>query len=217
MEGCDLFCSWSGGKESTLALDRAIRTGYEVNCLVNMVSSEKSNIGHGLPPEFYSVQAESLNIPIKQKEVEWETYEEDLSDLIREVSPIEGIFGDVYLLGHKEWIEDKARQLGFDAIWPLWMENPEQLYLEYLNRGFEALIIKVRPEKIPEDWIGQRLNKDFLEYLKKNEICPLGEKGEYHTVTLGGPLFDRNICVELGEIKEVGGEKRVELESYGLI
>ena len=32
------FCSWSGGKDSCLALDHAQRTGYDVAVLLNMLA-----------------------------------------------------------------------------------------------------------------------------------------------------------------------------------
>lgn len=212
-----VFCSWSGGKESTLALQRAIEMGLNIDYLVNMVPKEGSTVGHGLSPEFYSMQAKSMQIKIKQKETDWEEYEESFSDIIRSIDADQGIFGDVYLPDHRGWVEDKSEELGFKPLEPLWNQNTEELYREYLDKGFEGMIVKVKPEKVPEKWLGKTLDEEFLNFLKDNDICPLGEGGEYHTATLNGPIFKNRIKVELGGKKKYGNGKIIELEDQQLV
>ncbi|KXB02863.1 hypothetical protein AKJ43_00330 [candidate division MSBL1 archaeon SCGC-AAA261D19] len=212
-----VFCSWSGGKESTLALNRAVKEGLEVDCIVNVVPSEGSAVGHGLPPEFYRLQAEGMGLEARQVETDWEGYEENFSGLLREIGPDRGVFGDVYLQDHREWVERKAEELGFEPIEPLWGDDPEDLYREFLNEGFEGKIVKVKPERVSPEWLGRALDEDFLGYLREEGVCPIGENGEYHTATLSGPLFKRKIELKIGGQIEFGSDRIIELEGFRLV
>ena len=50
-----------------------------------------------------------------------------------------------------------------------------------------------KSELINKEWIGQRLDKDFMEYLRSKNIEFCGENGEYHTLVTDGPIFTRRI------------------------
>lgn len=212
-----VFCSWSGGKESSMALQRALEEGIKVDYLLTMLPVEGSSVGHGLPLEFYEMQAESMGIEMIGEKTTWEVYEEKMSDLIKRMQPELGIFGDVYLERHREWVEEKAKEWGFEVFQPLWGEDPEELFEEYLDLRFEGMIVKVKPEEVSPKWLGERLDKDLLEYLNGKEICPIGENGEYHTATLNGPIFDRRIDIRLGERREYGESMVIEFEKFELI
>lgn len=212
-----VFCSWSGGKESTLALDRVLRRNQKVDYLITMFPSEGSTLGHGLPQKFYKMQADSIGIEMIGERTDWEGYEEKLSGLIESIRAKEGIFGDVYLRGHREWVEEKAEELNFRPVEPLWGGDPEDLFREYLGRGYSGIVVKVDPGSVPPDWLGRTLDEDFLNYLKDNGICPLGERGEFHTATLDGPTFERRIEVDVGPGRERGDRLIVELESFRLV
>ncbi len=211
------FCSWSGGKESTLALDRAIRDGRRVDYLLNLVPSRGSKLGHGLPPKFYRTQAKGMGLKIVQTRTSWAGYGKDFAELIRKIRPSIGIFGDVYLQDHRDWVERKAKELGFEAIEPLWDEKPLDLYREFLDGGFEGIVVKVNPSKVSPEWLGHSLDRDLLAYLRKNGVCPIGENGEYHTATLGGPIFKRRIRVELGSRRKFGDNVIVDIKNFELV
>lgn len=212
-----VFCSWSGGKESTLALDREWREGTKIDYLINMLPTDNSTVGHGLPDDFYIKQAESLGVEIKQEKTDWDKYEENFSRLVESIRPESGIFGDVYLDDHRKWVEDKGRELGFEVSEPLWGDEPENLFREYLERGYEGIIVKLNPEEVPTRWLGEKFDYDFLERLLEEGICPLGEGGEFHTATLGGPAFDGKIEVEIAGRKEYGDQIAIELEDYRVV
>ncbi len=213
----NVFCSWSGGKESTLALDREMRDGSKVDFLINMLPADDSTGGHGLPDDFYVKQARSIGVEMKQTRTNWDNYEENFSDLIVNIHPKKGIFGDVYLEGHREWVENKGEELGFMVSEPLWGDEPERLFREYLERGYEGIVVKLDPEVIPVKWLGKKLDEDFLEWLLEKEICPLGEEGEFHTATIDGPVFDRRMEVKIGDRKKYGDQIAIELEDYRLV
>ncbi len=210
------FCSWSGGKESTLALDRVQKQNQKVKYLITMFPRKNSNLGHGLPQEFYKLQAESLGMELLGKETTWEDYEKNFSNLIRKIEPEKGIFGDVYVEDHFDWVERKGKELGFEPLEPLAGEKPEELFIEFLEKEYEAIIVKIDPTKISEEWLGKSLSKNFLEHVRDKEVCPIGENGEYHTATIDGPIFQKRIEIEVKRKREYGEKKIIELEDFRL-
>lgn len=212
-----VFCSWSGGKESSLALDATLQNGTEVDYLITMFPSKNSKLGHGLPPKFYKLQANSIGIELEGKETNWDEYEDKISKIIKSIKPEKGVFGDVYLEDHKKWVENKGKELNFEPTEPLWGKDPEKLFLKYLDRGFEGIIVKIDPKKISEEWLGKKLDKGFLQYTKEKNICPIGENGEYHTATLNGPIFEREIEIEVNENKKYGESLIVNVNNFELV
>lgn len=211
------FCSWSGGKESSLALQRAMESGVEVDYLVTIFPSENSTVGHGLPSDFYLMQGVAMRKEMKWTRTDWENYEANFSELVKDIQPDKGLFGDVYLDDHLEWVNNFARGLGFEPLEPLWGEDPKELYLEFLERDFRGIVVKVDPEEVSPEWLGKELDDDFLNYLLDKGICPLGEGGEYHTAVLDGPFFEMGIEVELGGERNYGDDRIVELVDYELV
>ena len=61
-----------------------------------------------------------------------------------------------------------------------------------------ARIVSAQARLIDGEWIGRRVDRDFLEYLKSKNIDLCGENGEYHTLVVSGPLFKRRIEVTEG-------------------
>ncbi len=198
--------SWSGGKESCLACYRAISRGLEVSHLLNFVNkgSERS-MGHGLDPELILAQSQAMGIPLVQRETSWETYERKFKDAVLELKRrgVKGIvFGDVDLQEHKDWVEKVCRELDVEPVEPLWGGDPMELLNEFVNAGFEAIVVRVRGDLLGEEWLGRRVNRVFLRDIAKEPIHPLGEKGEYHTFVTNGPIFKHRIRI-LGSDKVV--------------
>ncbi|WGI17586.1 diphthine--ammonia ligase [Methanonatronarchaeum sp. AMET-Sl] len=191
------FCSWSGGKDSALSLYRAKEDlDLEVKYIVNMINKDR-HIGHGTPPQLIKKQAESLQIELVQREVLWETYEENYSQIIDTLDVGYGVYGDIDIEEHREWVLKFSKKHGIEPILPLWNENPHNLYQEFIDM-FKAIIVKVDPEKVGEEWLGKPLTQEFHNYLKKQDIHPMGEHGEYHTFVVDGPIFQQEIDVSLG-------------------
>jgi diphthine-ammonia ligase len=98
-------------------------------------------------------------------------------------------------------VEGVCAELGIKAIEPLWGRNTEEVLLSFIDSVFEAVIVCAQSELIDEDWIGRRVDKALLEYLKSHNVDPCGENGEYHTLVVNGPFFRRRIqLIETGTI-----------------
>jgi diphthine-ammonia ligase len=189
--------SWSGGKDSCFACYLALGEGYEISHLVNFVSQEFHRVSfHGTEARLIQLQSQAIGIPLLQKETTWNGYEQEFKKAVRSLLPngIKGmVFGDIFLDEHKDWVERVCGDLEIEAIEPLWNKKTEKVLTDFIDAGFEAIIVSAKAELIDEDWIGQRVDRNFLEYLKAKNIDLCGENGEYHTLVVNGPLFKRRI------------------------
>ena len=202
-QGLKVAVSWSGGKDSCFSLYRAISSGLQPCFLLNMVNREaKRSMSHGLDPKLIAAQAEAMEIPILQRETTWDTYEQEFKEAVTELKQqgVDGIvFGDIDIEGHKNWVERVCVELEVIAILPLWGDEPHRLLNEFLQAGFEAIVVSAKAEFFSDEWLGKRMSQEFIgELLRLNEgfnIHPCGEQGEYHTFVTDGPIFRRSIKI----------------------
>jgi len=189
--------SWSGGKDSCFACYLALRQGYKISHLVNFISQEFNRVSfHGTEARLIQLQSQAIGIPLLQKETTWNGYEQEFKEAVKSLLPkgIRGIvFGDIYVQEHKDWVERVCGELGIEAIEPLWNKSTEKIFTDFIDADFEAIIVSAKAELIDEDWIGQRVDRKFLAYLKAKNIDSCGENGEYHALVVNGPLFKRRI------------------------
>lgn len=188
------FVSWSGGKESTLAFYRAMKNGIQSVCLINMLSEDGSySRSHGINSELIKAQAEAIGIPIIQPKTTWESYEDNFKDTIMQLKNegVEaGVFGDIDLQEHREWVERVCRETGIKAILPLWGEEREKLLMDFITSGFKAIVCSTNASFLGSEWLGREVDYKFIEDLKAlGNIDLCGEKGEYHTFVYDGPIF----------------------------
>lgn len=189
--------SWSGGKDSCLALYRAVGKGYEISHLVNFISKDFDRVSfHGTEAKLIQLQSQAIGIPLLQKETTWDRYEQEFKEAVRSLIPsgVEGmVFGDIYFQEHKDWVERVCSELGIEAIEPLWGKSTEEILSSFIDDGFQAVIVSAQSELIDEAWVGRRVGKAFMDYLKRKSIEVCGENGEYHTLVTDGPIFSRRI------------------------
>ena len=199
-ETTNVFASWSGGKDCSLACYKAMQAGFEVSHLLNLLAEDgKRERAHGTRPFLLRLQAEALGIPIVQVNASWEGYEDKFKAAVQalKVEGVEGgIFGDIDLVEHRAWVERVCTELEINPILPLWSYDPEALLREFVNAGFEALVVATR---VKEEWLGRRIDRSFIKELKEFDFHPSGESGEYHTFVVDGPIFKRRINVGTAE------------------
>jgi uncharacterized protein (TIGR00290 family) len=195
-----VFSSWSGGKECALATYKAISQGHEVLYLVNFISEDgERSRSHGIKAGVLALQAEAVGIPLIQVKTSWENYEENFKKVVRELkdSGVEGgVFGDIDLEEHREWVERVCSEVGIKAFLPLWGIKAEELIKEFLKLEFKAIVVATRLE---EDLLGKVLDETLVSHISKLGSHPCGEGGEYHTFVTAGPIFKRALKVTSGE------------------
>ena len=183
-----------------MAAYKAVSQGYRVLYLVNFVSEDgKRSRSHGIPSGVLDLQAKAIGIPMVQVKTSWGDYEENFKKVVTELKQkgIEGgVFGDMDLKEHREWIERVCAELEIKPLLPLWMIGPEQLLTDFWSLGFKAVVVATR---LDESLLGKPLGKAFLDEIQKFNCHPCGESGEYHTFVFDGPIFQRPLKVIPGK------------------
>ncbi len=201
MDKLKAISSWSGGKDSCLACYRAMQQGYDVKLLLNFISREsKRGCFHGIEGRLLKFQADLVGIPLEQKEVspDMNKYEEEFKAAVTELRGKDigsMVFGDIYLLEHESWIERVCGDLKINALEPLWNNSPESIIDEFLRVGFKAIIVSCKADVMGKEFLGRYIDKGLIEELKKRDICPCGENGEFHTLVVDGPIFRKPIRI----------------------
>ena len=196
-----VFVSWSGGKECNLAGYRAKKSGLELSYLANMATEDgMRSRTHGLSAEILRLQSQAMGIPLVQRQATWQSYEVEFKKMVSELKKegIEGgVFGDIDLDEHREWVERVCREAGITAHQPVWGERQDDLLKDFIDVGFKAIIVATRADKLGEEWLGRSLDMDFFNDIKElgrtRGITPCGEAGEYHTLVVDGPLFQQRM------------------------
>jgi uncharacterized protein (TIGR00290 family) len=195
-----VFSSWSGGKECALATYKAISQGHEVLYLLNFVSEDgERSRSHGIKASALALQAEAIGIPLIQVKTSWENYEENFKKAVVELrnKGIEGgVFGDMDLEEHREWVKRVCSEVGIKAFLPLWGIKAKELIEELLKLKFKAVIVATR---LDETFLGKVLDKALVRQIGKlgSHLC--GENGEYHTFVTEGPIFRKALKITRGE------------------
>lgn len=197
-----VVCLWSGGKDSCFAGYKAKLAGYEILALFNFTKTNgKDSLSHGLSSKIIRKQTEMIGIPLVQKIMPETNYRQEFKNIItiwKKEKGIEGIvFGDIYLQEHKDWIDKVCQELEVASILPLWGRDTKELILEIINSGFKAIVVSTRAEILGKEWLGRKINKEFIQELSQ-EIDPCGEKGEFHTFVYNGPLFKKPVDFVVG-------------------
>ena len=126
LAGRRFFVSWSGGKDAYLALQRAVRRGGEPAALVCMLHEDgRVSRGHGLPLALLEEQAAALGVPLVTRATTWDGYEATFVSLLHELrgQGVEaGVFGDIDLQAHRDWVEGVCEVAGLGCHLPLWQE-----------------------------------------------------------------------------------------------
>lgn len=189
--------SFSGGKDSCLALYKLKQHGIEISCLITTVWQENlKSVAHGEQLEHLERQAVQLGIPIHFVKTTFDTYMDDFIIQLQDVKltyNIDGIaFGDIYIEGHREWGEKMAAKVQLKPLYPLWnkQENMLNMLQRFVDLGFQAKVIQIDEETLPTSWMGRQLDQSFITDIKMfDDVCPMGESGEYHTTVFDGPIF----------------------------
>lgn len=208
--------SWSGGKDSTLALDRALRNGMDVRWLFNLYDGQTGRVRfHGVRTELIELQADRLGLELVHKATSPADFEAvflDALDALVDAGANGIIFGNIHLADVRGWYEERTTAAGLQHVEPLWGDAPESLVAEVLHRGYRARITGVDLSRGSRDWPGRELDRALAaEIAARPDTDPAGEHGEYHTYVFDGPLFGTPVDVVVGASHEAEGHLLVDL------
>ena len=193
--------SWSGGKDSYLALHRSL-SQFDVVAAITMFNDDGSRSrSHGLRPDVIAAQTQRLGLTHVRGCASWSTYEDAYRAALRELRSLDVthvIFGDIMYESNRAFPERVCAAEGLSAVEPLWGEPTDTLYREFIATGATAQIVTVRGDRMSPDWLGRALTIEMLPAFDALGVDPCGEHGEYHTVVLDAPLFSTPLTVTTG-------------------
>lgn len=206
---------FSGGKDSTYAMYLAKKLGHEIVCLISIYSKNQDSFMFHTPTiNLTKKQAKLIKLPIVvkktkgEKEIELKDLESSIKSVIKK-HKIHGIVtGAVESVYQSSRIQKICNKLKIECFNPLWQKNQIELLEELVKNKFEIIIVGVGAFPFDKKWIGKKIDKKFIEEIRKlnikYKINPAGEGGEFESLVLNCPMFNKKLDVKL---KNVVGEK----------
>jgi diphthine-ammonia ligase len=189
----------SGGKDSSLAIYRALKEGHKVTDLVTIVpANEDSYMFHSANIYLTRLISETTGISLismtssgeKEKELE------DLKKALSSVSVDGVIAGAIESQYQTSRVRRICNELGLELYAPLWHKEPEFLLREMILL-MDIRMVKVAAAGMDESWLGRRFNEKLIEDLKelnrKYRVHLAWEGGEYETLVLDAPFYKKRI------------------------
>jgi uncharacterized protein (TIGR00290 family) len=199
--------TWSGGKDSALALyELQRRNDHEIVSLLTTLTEDYNRISmHGVQSIILEEQAISLGLPIEKvyisKNSSNEQYEAKMEEVLQKYLKA-GVsfvaFGDIFLEDLRKHREDNLSKIGMKAIFPIWKRDTVELAHEFIDLGFKAIITCIDSNVLDKAFVGRLYDQQFLSDLPST-VDPCGENGEFHSFVYDGPMFQKEVPYTKGE------------------
>jgi predicted ATP pyrophosphatase (TIGR00289 family) len=196
---------FSGGKDSTMAVYKAMEDGNEVKYLFSMISENPHSYMYHVPNiHITELSAQAMDIPLIKGITKGEEEKEvdDLKDALINLKNlgVEAIYsGALYSVYQKSRIDKICEDIGLYSMAPLWQRDSEEYMRELIELGFEIILTGVAAEGLDESWLGRKVDEESLEELiKLNDKFGINiafEGGEAETLVLDCPIFNKKIKI----------------------
>jgi len=209
----NVVLSWSGGKDSSLALHEIMKTDANVKGLLTTITKDYDRISiHGVRRELLRQQAMSLGLHLYEvsipKDASNEIYEKETESVLLRLKKSDAIssvvFGDLFLQDIREYREKLLARLGLGCIFPIWRKDTKKLAYQFIQDGFRAIVCTIDPKKLDKQFCGCEFDGSFLSEIP-GTVDPCGENGEFHTFVYDGPIFKDRLRFSIGEVVERNG------------
>ena len=214
---------FSGGKDSTYAAYLAKKIGYEISCLITIISENpESYMFHTPSITQVKKQSEVMSIPLIIHKTKGEKEKElkDLEFIIKKAKEeykieavVTGAIESAYQASRVQRICDKLKLECFNL---LWQKDQFELLHDLIKSKFKIIITGVFAYPLDESWLSREINEEFIKEVTslydKYKINPAAEGGEFETYVLDCPLFSRELKVEGREISGKKNSWKIEIE-----
>lgn len=206
--------SFSGGKDSALAMHRLVQRGWQPVCLITMVNAALNRSWfHGADAATLAAFSNALKLPLVSRSAngaEYHTYFEDALCEAKMLGAEAVCFGDIDIEANRAWSEARCRATGLKPVFPLWQCGREAIVREAISQGFKCLIKTVNTCQLPASLTGRFLDQETLGVIRERGADACGENGEYHTLTIDGPIFKKPLAIATGGVREENGYAFIE-------
>jgi uncharacterized protein (TIGR00290 family) len=204
-----ILFSWSGGKDSAMALHALLQDRVPIAALLTTVTETYDRISmHGVRRELLVQQAQSIGLPLHEILVPPQCgnsiYEARMEEALRfhYAAGVRTVaFGDIFLEDLRAYREKNLARIGMTALFPIWKRDTRELIRSFHAAHFRAIAACIDPKKLDRSFAGRELDASFFRDLPPN-VDPCGENGEFHTFVFDGPIFRHPIPVTAGEVVE---------------
>jgi len=208
-----VLVSWSGGKDSCLALYELMKSReYNVAALLTTLTRDYDRSSmHGVRRTLLERQAASLGLPLHQvlipQDATNEEYEACMGEAFaqyrgRGVNSV--VFGDLFLEDVRAYRDQFLAGHGMRGLYPVWRRDTREFIREIIRLGFEAVVTCVDPRALDRSFAGRVIDEEFLSALPAH-VDPCGENGEFHSFVFDGPSFGERVRFSVGEVVSRGG------------
>lgn len=195
--------SWSGGKDSALALYRILQNDeFDVMAMLTTLSEKKKVPMHEVDESLIRRQADSIGLPLVPvyipEHADNDTYEKRLSETLadfRRQGVEKVVHADIFLEDIKSYRDKQLAKLDMEGVYPLWGQDTAKLAEQFVSLGFESIVTCVDTSVLGREFVGRNYNRKFLSDLP-DDVDPCGENGEFHTFVYAGPIFREPITFE---------------------
>ena len=203
-----VLLSWSGGKDSCLALWELQKTpNIRVAALLTTVTRDFDRVSmHGVRRVLLERQAASLGVPLHQILIsrsatnqEYGTKMGEAFSGYRELGVDLVAFGDLFLEDVRAYRQRLLARHDMVGLYPLWGKDTATLIREFIRQGFKTAVVCVDPAQLDPSFVGRVIDEEFLAELPAR-VDPCGENGEFHTFVFDGPMFQNAVAFSFGEI-----------------
>jgi len=207
MSNAAALMSWSGGKDSCLALYEIQRArSHRIVALLTTITRDYDRISmHGVRRALLEEQATSLKLPLHQilisKDATNEEYETKMGEAFSAYleKGIDSIaFGDLFLEDIRAYREEFLARHHMHGLFPVWKRDTARFIREFIDLGFKAVVTCVNADALDRSFAGRTINDAFLSSLPV-DVDPCGENGEFHSFVFDGPIFTAPVKFSLGE------------------
>jgi len=200
-----LIALFSGGKDSSLAVQRALEEGYNVTTLLTVTpENPESYMFHFPNTSLTKLQSEAAEIPIVNVESKG-VKEEEVNDIEKALRPLSDhadglVVGAIASKYQAERIQGICDRLSLQMFAPLWHNDPKDMWLEMIAKGFCIMIVGVACQGLGKVWLGRVIDEKALAELeklsRKHSFHLGGEGGEFETLTLDAPFFKKRLVIK---------------------
>lgn len=196
--------SFSGGKDSSLALYHAMQSGSVIGLIVMLEEQGQRSRSHAMPLDIIQAQADAIGLPVFMTSSSWADYESKFIELLQQAKQQGAevlVTGDLDMPQHGCWHDLVTQHVGLKLGMPLWLRPHREVVEEFIRLGFRSIVVTVnlKLDMKTED-LGKILTLDYIQELENRGIDPCGEGGEFHTTVIDGPIFNKAIPVRQRDI-----------------
>ncbi len=215
-----IVLSWSGGKDSAIALKRLLDAEvYEVVGLLTAFSGIQKKVSlHHTHYDLIKAQADAIGIPLipiylseNAKNEEYEKKHMEQFKELKEQHVFKIAFGDIHLQPIREYRDQMLQKVGVQGVYPIWENDTHQLMREFINAGFKAVTTAIDKIEMDDEYLEREIDNQFLQDIP-NEIDPCGENGEYHSFVYNGPYFKHPLQVKFNHVFEADFRPKIEMK-----